>query len=121
MTKITIGEKTLERIQISSCLYIHCYCYVVFLYYKLNIDLYVLQKLSTCLCLSRTGLGTKRMVVFLRDPLGRLWPVLCLEKTWLTSGWLDFQIANNIKPGDVCVFRVVNKFECIISVHINHK
>jgi hypothetical protein len=82
-----------------------------------HLDLYVLQKLSICLSLSRT----ERMVVFLRDPLGRLWPVFYLKKTWLTSGWLDFQRANNIKPGDVCVFRVVNKFERIISVHINHK
>ncbi|XP_045803474.1 uncharacterized protein LOC123897020 isoform X2 [Trifolium pratense] len=77
-------------------------------------------KLSLCLSLSRAGIGTKGMVVLLRDPLGRLWPVLCHKKTWLASGWLDFQRENNIKPGDVCVFRVVNKFERIISVHINH-
>ncbi|XP_012571721.1 B3 domain-containing protein Os01g0905400-like isoform X2 [Cicer arietinum] len=66
-------------------------------------------------------LRMKRTVVLLRDPLRRLWPVLYVEETWLTSGWLDFQRANNIKQADVCVFQVENRSERIITVDIDHK
>lgn len=53
--------------------------------------------------------------MLLRDPLRRLWPVLYVEETWLTSGWLDFQRANNIKQADE------NQSERIITVDIDHK
>ncbi|XP_024635818.1 B3 domain-containing protein Os01g0905400 isoform X2 [Medicago truncatula] len=78
-------------------------------------------KLSECLPLSRAGLRSKRMVVILKDALERLWPVLCLEQTSLTSGWPDFRIANNIKSGDACDFRVEDKSKCIVAVDIHHK
>ncbi|CAL5202820.1 unnamed protein product [Lathyrus oleraceus] len=78
-------------------------------------------ELSEPLPISRVGLGSKRMVLFLKDPLTRLWPVFCHQKTWLTSGWSDFQRANNLKTGDVCVFKVENKYECIVAVHTDHK
>ncbi|XP_058749069.1 uncharacterized protein LOC131622035 [Vicia villosa] len=79
-------------------------------------------ELSEPLPLSRVGLGSKTtMVVILKDPLTRKWPVLCTEKTCLRSGWSDFQRANNIKTGDVCVFKVENKYEHIVAVHTDHK
>lgn len=86
-----------------------------------HLNLHVPQELSEPLPISRVGLGSKRMVVFLKDPLTRLWPVFCHQKTWLTSGWSDFQRANNLKTGDVCVFKVENKYECIVAVHTDHK
>ncbi|CAJ1975009.1 unnamed protein product [Sphenostylis stenocarpa] len=49
----------------------------------------------------------RNMVVFLRDPVRRLWPVFYHEKTHLrllTHGWLDFSRANNIQPRDECIF-----------------
>jgi len=86
-----------------------------------HLNLHVLQKLSECLPLSRAGLRSKRMVVLLKDALERLWPVLCLEQTSLTSGWSDFRKANNIKSGDACDFRVEDKSKCIVAVDIHHK
>ncbi|KAJ1396253.1 DNA-binding barrel domain superfamily [Sesbania bispinosa] len=86
-------------------------------------------ELPECLPLSRRAkvgakVGVKTMVVLLRDPLSRLWPVLYHEETafkLLTYGWLDFQRSNNIQPGDECVFVVENKSERIFNVHIVHK
>ncbi|CAI8597563.1 unnamed protein product [Vicia faba] len=78
-------------------------------------------ELSEPLPLSCVGKGSKKMVVYLKDPLTRKWPVLCNEKTRFTSGWSDFQRANSIKTGDVCVFKVENKYESIVAVHTDHK
>jgi len=67
------------------------------------------------------------MVVFLRDPLRRLWPVFYHEKLHLqvlAHGWLDFCRANNIQPKDECIFEAEVDPECrskhILSVHIVH-
>ncbi|CAK9143485.1 unnamed protein product [Ilex paraguariensis] len=63
-------------------------------------------------------------VVFLRDPDRRLWPVLYCQKYGLkilTSGWKAFSKANNIQPGDECVFVLESKPECIYKVDIVRK
>ncbi|ESW09951.1 hypothetical protein PHAVU_009G169300 [Phaseolus vulgaris] len=69
----------------------------------------------------------RKMVVFLRDPLRRLWPVFYHEKPHLqllAHGWLDFCRANNIQAKDECIFEAEVDPECkskhILSVHIVH-
>ncbi|XP_077250644.1 uncharacterized protein LOC143890023 isoform X2 [Tasmannia lanceolata] len=50
-----------------------------------------------------------RMVVFLRDPAMRMWPILyhgTSRYNCLAFGWSTFVKANNIQLGDVCVFEV---------------
>ncbi|XP_057459987.1 B3 domain-containing protein Os01g0905400-like [Actinidia eriantha] len=66
----------------------------------------------------------RKVVVILRDPVSRLWPVIYQEKYGLkvlTSGWAAFVKANSIRPGDECVFKVENGFECIYRVDIVRK
>uniref|UniRef100_A0A5B6YGL8 TF-B3 domain-containing protein n=1 Tax=Davidia involucrata TaxID=16924 RepID=A0A5B6YGL8_DAVIN len=66
----------------------------------------------------------ERKVVLLRDPVKRLWPVLYHQKYGLkilTSGWEAFSKANNIQPGDQCVFGVENEPECIYRVSFVRK
>ncbi|KAL6997045.1 hypothetical protein U1Q18_007169 [Sarracenia purpurea var. burkii] len=65
----------------------------------------------------------RKVVVLIRDPELRLWPVLYHEKYGLkvlTSGWQTFVEVNNIRPGDECVFEVENESECIYRVGIVH-
>ncbi|XP_021855253.1 B3 domain-containing protein Os01g0905400 isoform X2 [Spinacia oleracea] len=60
-------------------------------------------------------------LVLLRDPVGRLWPVVHhLRKGFevLGSGWKEFRKSNSIQPGDECTFEVENKDEGIIRVQI---
>lgn len=64
------------------------------------------------------------MVVLLRDPDMRIWPVLYHEKSAfkiLTSGWEAFSKANNIKLGDECVFGVESDSESVYGVNILRK
>ncbi|TKY73603.1 methyltransferase C9orf114 [Spatholobus suberectus] len=70
----------------------------------------------------------RKMVVVLRDPLRRLWPVFYHEEPQLkllTHGWLDFSRANNIQPADECIFEAEaepeSKSKRILAVRINHK
>ncbi|KAA8542178.1 hypothetical protein F0562_023330 [Nyssa sinensis] len=66
----------------------------------------------------------ERKVVFLQDPVKRLWPVLYHQKYGLkilASGWEAFSKGNNIQPGDQCVFGVENELECIYKVGIVRK
>ncbi|GFS39839.1 hypothetical protein Acr_00g0065200 [Actinidia rufa] len=83
--------------------------------------------LPTCLA-SKSFKGWLRMkrkiVAILRDPVSRLWPVIYQEKYGLkvlTGGWEAFVKANSIRPGDECVFKVENEFECIYRVGIVRK
>ncbi|KAB1217296.1 hypothetical protein CJ030_MR4G021025 [Morella rubra] len=72
---------------------------------------------SSCRGLSRIG----RKVVFLQDPAMRLWPVLYHETSGfkiLSSGWEAFSKANNVQPGDECVFLLVSEPESLYGVRI---
>ncbi|XP_042504660.1 uncharacterized protein LOC122081552 isoform X2 [Macadamia integrifolia] len=63
----------------------------------------------------------ERKIVLLRDSAGRVWPVLYQERCefrGLTSGWKAFAKANNIQPGDVCLFGVENQSEGLLRVNI---
>ncbi|BFG32371.1 hypothetical protein CerSpe_186450 [Prunus speciosa] len=67
---------------------------------------------------------TDRRVVYLRDPVMRLWPVLYIQRNYfqtLASGWEAFSKANNIQPGDECVIGVENEVEGICPVQIISK
>ncbi|XP_020203824.1 B3 domain-containing protein Os01g0905400 [Cajanus cajan] len=91
-----------------------------------NDDVYL--ELARCLHVIR-GIKEsrqKKMVVLLRDPLRRLWPVFYNEKLLLlTHGWLNFSRANKIEPNDVCTFEAEaeaeDKYKRILTVHIAHK
>ncbi|KAK7350679.1 hypothetical protein VNO77_09550 [Canavalia gladiata] len=83
-------------------------------------------KLPTWLPLNGKATKRQRMVVLLRDPVRRLWPVFYHKQprlNLLTHGWLDFCRANNIQPADVCYFEAEpeNKSQRILAVHIAHK
>lgn len=59
--------------------------------------------------------------MFLRDPAMRLWPVLYHETYGfkiLSSGWEAFSKANNVQPGDECVFLLVSEPESLYGVRI---
>ncbi|QCE14950.1 hypothetical protein DEO72_LG11g1957 [Vigna unguiculata] len=86
----------------------------------------IFLKLPSCLPLiGKVKVDQQRKIlVFLRDPLRRLWPVYYHEKPHLkllAHGWLDFSRANNIQPKDECIFEAE---ECnskrILSVQIVH-
>ncbi|CAN0873525.1 B3 domain-containing transcription factor VRN1 [Linum grandiflorum] len=36
----------------------------------------------------------------------------------LGLGWIVFRADNDLKPGDVCLFELVNPGECLIKAHI---
>ncbi|RDX87737.1 B3 domain-containing protein, partial [Mucuna pruriens] len=89
-------------------------------------------KLPKCLALSgRVKVFQQRqMVVYLRDPVRRLWPVFYHEQPQLpilAHGWFDFSRANNIEPEDVCIFEAEvepeskSKSKRILAVRIVHK
>ncbi|GAV63624.1 B3 domain-containing protein [Cephalotus follicularis] len=83
-------------------------------------------ELSTSLPSSSSKLRAKKesKVVLLQDSEMRLWPVLYHEKPGfniLTGGWDSFSKANNIQPGDQCVFRLENEREGIYGVRIVRK
>ncbi|XP_047174425.1 B3 domain-containing protein Os01g0905400-like [Vigna umbellata] len=89
----------------------------------------VFLELPSCLPLIRKVKvdQQRKMLVFLRDPLRRLWPVYYHEKPHLkllAHGWLDFSRANNIQPKDECIFEAEVDPECkskrILSVQIVH-
>ncbi|XP_043723456.1 B3 domain-containing protein Os02g0598200-like isoform X2 [Telopea speciosissima] len=66
----------------------------------------------------------ERKIVLLRDPARRVWPVLYQERSGfrgLTSGWEAFAKANNIQPGDVCMFGVESQSEGLLRVTIVRK
>ncbi|XP_010663044.1 uncharacterized protein LOC104882266 isoform X2 [Vitis vinifera] len=66
----------------------------------------------------------ERKVVVLQDPDKKSWPVLYHERQGfkaLTSGWEDFSRANNIQPGDECVFTLENELKGIYAVRIVQK
>ncbi|XAR67934.1 hypothetical protein NMG60_11002876 [Bertholletia excelsa] len=66
----------------------------------------------------------KQVLVLLRDPLSRLWPVLYHEKLELkvlTGGWSLFKKANRIQQGDECVFTYEHESDCTYRVAILRK
>ncbi|MED6198367.1 hypothetical protein PIB30_065709 [Stylosanthes scabra] len=54
----------------------------------------------------------------------RLWPVkmLCCNKSYssrcLSAGWNSFARETELKPGDVCVFELVNMQDLVFKVHV---
>jgi hypothetical protein len=82
----------------------------------------LVQELPTCLPSTYKGRARKeRKLVFLRDSAMRLWPVLYHERSGfkiLTNGWKSFRKANNIQPGDECVFGVESDLDGVYGVHI---
>lgn len=63
-------------------------------------------------------------LVYLRDPDMRVWPVV-YHGTYglktLAGGWEAFRTANNIQPGDKCIFQAEIGTEDIFRVFIVHK
>lgn len=60
-------------------------------------------------------------LVVLRDPGGRLWPVIYYGKEGLAvlaNGWKEFRKSNNIQPGDECTFVAENIDKGIVQVQI---
>lgn len=58
-------------------------------------------------------------MVYLRDQSTRLWPVLYQEQDGLNqfiSGWEAFSKANDVKPGDECVFQVESESDGVFRV-----
>ncbi|KAL9228413.1 hypothetical protein vseg_003999 [Gypsophila vaccaria] len=61
--------------------------------------------------------------VYLRDPAQRLWPVVHHFKNGvsvLASGWKEVMKANDIQPGDKCLFVVENSEESIFTLQVVH-
>ncbi|KAI8018215.1 B3 domain-containing protein Os01g0905400 [Camellia lanceoleosa] len=66
----------------------------------------------------------RKVLVRLRDPLSRLWPVIYHEKQGikvLASGWEAFCKANRIQVGDECFFEIEDVSECIYEVSVDRK
>lgn len=62
-----------------------------------------------------------KKVVVLKDPHKRLWPVIYFERPdliGLMSGWKAFYGANEVQPGDECIFKLEDKSDCIYAVSI---
>ncbi|KAK7411052.1 hypothetical protein VNO78_02406 [Psophocarpus tetragonolobus] len=73
-------------------------------------------------------LQKRKKIVLLQDQQRRLWPVFYHEQPQLqilAHGWFEFSRANNIQPGDECIFEAQpepgNKPKHILSVRIVHK
>ncbi|KAL6552460.1 hypothetical protein OROHE_007824 [Orobanche hederae] len=68
--------------------------------------------------------GGRGKVVYLRDPTGKLWPMLypdLISVKALTGNWKRFCKQNGIKPGDECRFQVENEKMYYYRVDITHK
>lgn len=66
----------------------------------------------------------RKVLVRLRDPVSRLWPVIYHEKQGikvLVSGWEAFCKANRIQVGDECAFEIEDVSECIYKVSVDRK
>ncbi|CAL5376074.1 unnamed protein product [Camellia sinensis] len=66
----------------------------------------------------------RKVLVRLRDPISRLWPVIYHEKQGikvLASGWEAFCKANRIQVGDECFFEIEDVSECIYEVSVDRK
>ncbi|KAK9734088.1 hypothetical protein RND81_04G114400 [Saponaria officinalis] len=68
------------------------------------------EPLQVALRVDRRRIKPKQQLIFLRDPAGRVWPVVYHNK----SGFK----ANNIQPGDKCIFSVENSEEDSITVQV---
>lgn len=63
------------------------------------------------------------MIVYLRDSVGRIWPVVYCEyigSRALTVNWTNFCEQNNIKPGDKCRFQVEDSSLHVFRVDVTH-
>ncbi|KAA8547265.1 hypothetical protein F0562_003871 [Nyssa sinensis] len=72
-----------------------------------------------------TGMITKKSTV-LRDPEGRLWPVIIRAtrnngSVGLGVGWSEFQRANKLADGNKCLFRFIQNAGNVIEVQILHR
>ena len=90
-----------------------------------HLSLSLVQELPTYLpSTNRQRLTMERTVVYLKDRLGRPWPVLYHEHynlKLLHDGWQAFSRVNNIKPGDECIFGLENESEHIFTVDVIRK
>ncbi|KAK9726734.1 hypothetical protein RND81_05G233700 [Saponaria officinalis] len=62
-------------------------------------------------------------LVYLRDPAQRLWPVvyhLMNDMNVLASGWNAVMKANDIQPGDKCLFILENSEESFFTLQVAH-
>ncbi|XP_042004588.1 uncharacterized protein LOC121753368 isoform X2 [Salvia splendens] len=64
-----------------------------------------------------------QMIVYLRDSVRRIWPVVYCEYVGgraLTVNWTNFCELNNIKPGDNCRFEVEDSSLFVFRVDVTH-
>ncbi|KAH9299988.1 hypothetical protein KI387_011571, partial [Taxus chinensis] len=70
---------------------------------------------------SKRWLPDRRVEITLLGPCGNKWPVQYLgdrPNPGLSGGWKGFAIDKNLEEGDICVFELENKENCILKVHI---
>ncbi|CAI9757366.1 unnamed protein product [Fraxinus pennsylvanica] len=64
--------------------------------------------------------GGDKQLIFLRDSVGRLWPVMrysdTLGVTKFLGGWKQFCKENNIQPGNICDLKCENSVQHIYTV-----
>ncbi|KAL2515598.1 B3 domain-containing protein-like [Forsythia ovata] len=68
--------------------------------------------------------GGDTQLIFLRDSVGRLWPILCtktLDAAAFVDGWKQFCKKNDIQPGDICEFKLENNVKRIYGVDVISK
>ncbi|KAI4365970.1 hypothetical protein MLD38_021903 [Melastoma candidum] len=69
----------------------------------------------------RGGKNKDRRMLFLQDPMRRLWPIVYLDRgdsRFLSHGWEGFRSAHNLKPGDNCIFEVRDEAKALFGVSI---
>ncbi|XP_047966118.1 uncharacterized protein LOC125210622 isoform X1 [Salvia hispanica] len=71
----------------------------------------------------RSQLRFYSRIVYLRDSVGRIWPVVyreCFGGRALTVNWTNLCEQNNIKPGDKCRFQVEDSSLFVFRVDVTH-
>lgn len=94
-----------------------------FAFNAFDIFVVLVQELSTFLPpFEGRNEGGNSQLIFLRDSVGRLWPVLCtviLDVTALVDGWQQFCQKNDIRLGDLCKLKCENSDQFIYGVDVD--